>query len=90
MCRAAEQARDVGFLVDLEDPATVLTLRLLTKTPGFTLQVFGANGEKAPEAADSPDWSRLGEAGSVDGDAPEDPGAAAADDPAPGDADATP
>ena len=33
--------------------------------------MWGANGEKAPEAADSPDWTRLGEAGSVDGDAPE-------------------
>ena len=48
-----------------------MKLRLLTKTPGFSMQVFGANGDKAPAAADSPDWKRLGEVGSVDGDAPE-------------------
>lgn len=62
---------NVGYLIDLEDPQSVMKMRLLTKTPGFSLQVFGANGDKAPEAADSPDWTRLGEAGSIDGDAPE-------------------
>lgn len=74
---------NVGFLVDLEDPASVLRLRLVTKTPGFSLQVFGAKGEKAPEAADSEGWTRLGEAGSVDGDAPE--GSAPSSPPADGD-----
>ena len=59
---------DVGYLLDLEEQESTQKLRLLTKTPGFTLQVFGAAGDKAPEAADSPDWTRLGEAGSVDGD----------------------
>ncbi len=62
---------DVGYLLDLEEPESVLKLRLVTKTPGFSVQVFGADGDKAPEAVDSPDWTRLGEAGSVDGDAPE-------------------
>jgi hypothetical protein len=62
---------NVGFLIDMEDPVAVEKLRLVTKTPGFSLTVFGATGDKAPEAADSPDWTRLGEAGSVDGDPPE-------------------
>ena len=74
---------NVGYLVDLEDAESVLKLRLLTKTPGVQLQVFGVEGDKAPEAADSPDWKRLGEAGSVDGDAPE--GSASSSPPAEGD-----
>ena len=74
---------NVGYLVDLEDAVSVQKLRLLTKTPGFSLQVFGVQGDKAPAAADSPDWTRLGEAGSVDGDAPE--GSASTSPPADGD-----
>ena len=74
---------NVGYLVDLENAVSVQKLRLLTKTPGFTLQIFGSSKDKAPAAADSPDWKRLGEVGSVDGDGPV--GSASTSPPAEGD-----
>lgn len=67
---AADADMKVGFLIGLESAQPILKLRLDTKTPGFSVQVFGANGGKAPAAADSAGWKALGEAGSVDGDPP--------------------
>lgn len=59
---------NVGYLIDLGEKTRLSKIELLTKTPGFTVQVFGSTGSKAPETADDPKWAKLGEAGSVDGD----------------------
>jgi hypothetical protein len=59
---------NVGYLIDLGDPTALKRIDVFTKTPGFTVQVFGAAGKAAPEEADSAKWKPLGEAGSVDGD----------------------
>lgn len=59
---------NVGYLIDLSDKSALSRLRLLTTTPGFSVQIFGATSVKAPETADDPGWTKLAEAGSVDGD----------------------
>ena len=67
-----------GFLVDLSRSRSISRLRLVTKTPGFTLTIYGARGGVAPKTLlpdpqrpDDPVWTKLAQAGSVDGDGPE-------------------
>ncbi len=42
----ADGDMNVGYLVDLENAVSVQKLRLLTKTAGFSLQVFGSSKDK--------------------------------------------
>jgi hypothetical protein len=48
----------VGFYVDDGAPGTIKGLGLLTKTPGFDVQVYGYNGDTPPQALS--DWTQLG------------------------------
>lgn len=61
----------VGYLLDLGEKTDLARLELLTKTSGFTLQVFGSPRVDPPPTADDPLWTKLAEAGSVDGKPPD-------------------
>ncbi|CAB4938556.1 unannotated protein [freshwater metagenome] len=68
----------VGYLIDLAKRRSLSRLRLVTKTPGFTVTLYGARGGVAPRTVvpdparpNDPVWTSLAEAGSVDGDGPE-------------------
>jgi hypothetical protein len=48
-----------GLLIDLREPATLGSLELRTPTPGMTVQIYGANGTKAPTTITEPGWVLL-------------------------------
>jgi hypothetical protein len=48
-----------GLLIDLKSKQKVSTLKLVTATPGMTVQVFGANGHTAPASITEPAWIGL-------------------------------
>jgi hypothetical protein len=48
-----------GLLIDLKSKQQVATLKLLTSTPGMTVQVYGANGHTAPASITDPTWIPL-------------------------------
>jgi hypothetical protein len=48
----------VGFYVDDGTPGTIKGLGLLTRTPGFDVQVYGYNSDTPPAALS--DWTQLG------------------------------
>ncbi len=48
-----------GLLIDLREPTTLGSLELRTPTPGMTVQVYGANGAKAPTTITEPGWVLL-------------------------------
>jgi hypothetical protein len=48
-----------GVLIDLHAPQKVASVKLVTTTPGMTVQVFGANGHTVPSSITDPAWSTL-------------------------------
>jgi hypothetical protein len=48
-----------GVLIDLHTPQKVATVKLVTTTPGITVQVFGANGHTVPSSITDPAWTTL-------------------------------
>jgi hypothetical protein len=48
-----------GLLIDLREPTTLGSLELRTPTPGMTVQIYGANGAKAPTTITEPGWLLL-------------------------------
>lgn len=48
-----------GLLIDLREPTTLGSLELRTPTPGMTVQIYGANGTKAPTTITEPGWVLL-------------------------------
>ncbi|MDE3069864.1 MAG: hypothetical protein KGJ43_03960, partial [Acidobacteriota bacterium] len=50
---------DVGLLVHLRSPRRTASMEVITSTPGYTVEVFGAKGEKAPKSISDPAWTRL-------------------------------
>ncbi|HVP01697.1 MAG TPA: hypothetical protein VMT10_03925 [Solirubrobacteraceae bacterium] len=61
---------DVGYLLDLGEPMALKRLVLATKTPGFSFQVYGADGADPPQSITDPGWTQLAGAGSVDATPP--------------------
>jgi len=45
-----------GLLIDLREPTKLGSLELRTPTPGVTVQIYGANGTKAPTTITEPGW----------------------------------
>jgi hypothetical protein len=48
-----------GLLIDLRQPAKLGKLELRTPTRGMTVQIYGANGAKAPSSITEPGWVLL-------------------------------
>jgi hypothetical protein len=48
-----------GLLIDLRSPTKLGSLELATPTRGMTVQVYGANGAKAPALIVDPGWTQL-------------------------------
>jgi hypothetical protein len=48
-----------GLLLDLKSKQKVAVLKLVTSTPGMTVQVYGANGHTAPASITAPAWTPL-------------------------------
>ncbi len=51
-----------GLLIDLKSKQSVSVLKLVTATPGMTVQVFGANGHTVPASITEPAWIGLSRA----------------------------
>ena len=51
-----------GLVIDLKDAQRVAALKLLTSTPGLTLEVFGASGTTPPPAITDHGWTHLAKA----------------------------
>jgi hypothetical protein len=49
-----------GVLIDLHTAQKIGSLKLITTTPGMTVQVFGANGHTVPASITAPGWKTLG------------------------------
>jgi hypothetical protein len=52
----------VGLLLDLKSPQRLASLKLVTSTPGLTIQVFGASGQAPPSSITDPAWVALSHA----------------------------
>ena len=50
---------DAGLLLDLVSPQAMSKVGLVTDTPGFHFEVFGANGSAAPKTLTAPGWTKL-------------------------------
>ncbi len=48
-----------GLALDMKTSHHLGTLEVTTSTPGFTVEVFGANGSKLPEQITDPAWKKL-------------------------------
>jgi hypothetical protein len=48
-----------GLALDMKTPHQLGSLEVITSTPGFTVEVFGANGSKLPETITDPAWKKL-------------------------------
>ncbi len=48
-----------GLLIDLREPTELGSLELRTPTPGMAVQIYGANGAKAPTTITEPGWVLL-------------------------------
>lgn len=48
-----------GVLIDLKSKVQVSALKLISATPGMTVQVYGANGETPPSSITDPGWTAL-------------------------------
>lgn len=48
-----------GVLIDLKSSQKLSALELITSTTGITVQVYGANGQAAPESITAPGWTAL-------------------------------
>jgi hypothetical protein len=48
-----------GVLIDLKSKKKVSSVKLVTTTPGLTLQVFGASAQTAPASITDPAWAPL-------------------------------
>jgi hypothetical protein len=48
-----------GLLIDMNTPTKVGSIALRTPTPGMTIQIYGANGHKAPATITEPGWTQL-------------------------------
>ena len=48
-----------GLLVDLNTPTRLGSVKLITMTPGMTVQIYGASGSQAPTAITEPGWTPL-------------------------------
>jgi hypothetical protein len=48
-----------GLVIDLKTPTKLGALKLITQTPGMTVQIYGANGRKAPATITEPGWTPL-------------------------------
>jgi hypothetical protein len=48
-----------GVLIDLKTPHKLAALKLVSTTPGMTVQVYGANGKAAPTSITDPAWAPL-------------------------------
>ena len=48
-----------GLAIDLKTAQKVGALKLITSTPGMTVQVYGANGVTLPASITDPAWTAL-------------------------------
>jgi hypothetical protein len=48
-----------GLVIDLKTPTKLGAMKLITTTPGMTVQLYGANGSKAPASITEPGWTPL-------------------------------
>ncbi len=48
-----------GVLIDLHTAQKIGSLKLVTTTPGMTVQIFGANGHTVPASITDPGWKTL-------------------------------
>jgi hypothetical protein len=48
-----------GILIDLKTPQKISSVKLVTSTPGMTVQIFGANGKTEPTSITDPAWVAL-------------------------------
>jgi hypothetical protein len=48
-----------GLLIDLNDPTKLGTVKLITLSTGMKVQIYGANGPKAPSTITEPGWTQL-------------------------------
>jgi hypothetical protein len=48
-----------GLLINLNSPTKLGAVKLVTTTPGMTVQIYGANGKPAPAAITEPGWTPL-------------------------------
>ncbi|HEX4466294.1 MAG TPA: hypothetical protein VH025_03840, partial [Solirubrobacteraceae bacterium] len=48
-----------GVLVSLKSKQAVASIKLVTATPGMTVQVYGANGKTPPDSITAPGWTTL-------------------------------
>jgi hypothetical protein len=48
-----------GLLIDLKSPQKLSALKLITTTPGLTIQLYGANGQTPPTSITDPAWVQL-------------------------------
>ncbi|HST56264.1 MAG TPA: hypothetical protein VLJ42_10305 [Solirubrobacteraceae bacterium] len=49
-----------GVVVDLKTPRRLGALKVVTTTPGLSIEVYGANGHTLPPTITDPAWTRLG------------------------------
>ena len=48
-----------GLLIDLNSPTKLGAVKLVTLTTGLKVQIYGANGPKAPSTITEPGWTQL-------------------------------
>ena len=48
-----------GLLIDLNSPMKLGAMKLITDTPGLTVQLYGSDGPKAPATITEPGWKLL-------------------------------
>jgi hypothetical protein len=48
-----------GLVVDLKSPTKLGAVKLITETPGMTVQLYGATGSKPPATITEPGWTPL-------------------------------
>jgi hypothetical protein len=48
-----------GLVLDLKSPTKLGAVRLITETPGMTVQLYGATGHKPPATITEPGWTPL-------------------------------
>jgi hypothetical protein len=62
----------LGYVVDLKKAQSVQRLDLLTDTPGFRAEIFGANADELPPQISDSRWEQLKVRDNVDGTSKED------------------
>ncbi len=63
---AGEGPLQVGLVVDLEATKAIRGIQLTTRTPGFTVEVYGTDSPELPGAVTDPRWAHPADRTKVD------------------------